>query len=492
MRFKNLHIFAWSKRFYAWVRDRVTWAKGIWSWAKRLSVRLLPIGTYLLALVWLGGGCYLGYELYGVLRAPDDNTFGNARAILLTLAAWIGVPFLIWRTWLADRQTRINRETYYTDLFTKAIESLGATRINQDGASIPVIETRIGALFALERLAKQSRGDYGTIIETLATYIREQCGNPSFFEHEGSDPDEEGITIQEKEKRLWARYRAMRTWIEELQKNSSANRADVVVALTVLSRRREGRHWNAKDEDEPQTSLSRVNLQGWKMVNDENVLHDAELRLSDAYLEGASMSGFYVEDSPILGIQIRYEMTHSFVSPRSLVGTNLPGLTLRNAQFFPILDCANLSYAHMDGAKCVNASFRSAILIGADFSNAIVRNAKFGCANASSTKFDGADLSNTEFIATLLHRVSFVGADLSHNVFHSAQFDQTDLEGALLIGADFTGAKGLEAVMFERTFGTSDTRLPSNVARPIHWTDEASAVEEWTKFRKERGLDARV
>ena len=490
--FKILHIFALTKRFYAWIRSLVTWAKGICPWAKRLSVRVLPIGTYVLALVWLGGGCYLGYELYGVLRSPDNNTFGNARAILLTLAAWIGVPFLIWRTLLADRQTRINRETYYADLFTKAIESLGATRINENGAYVPVMETRIGAIFALERLAKQSRGDYGIIIETLATYIREQCGNPSFFVHEGPDPDEEGINVQEKETRLWAKYRAMRSWIEELQKNSSANRADVVVALTVLSRRREGRHWNAQYENEPQTSLSRVNLQGWKMVNDENALHDADLRLSDAYLEGASMSGFYVEDSPILGIQIRYEMTHSYVSPRSLVGTNLPGLTLRNAQFFPVLDCANLSYAHMDGAKCVNASFRSAILIGADFSNAILRDAKFGCANASTAKFDGADLSNTEFIATLLHRVSFVGADLSHNVFHGAQFNETHIEGALLIGADFTGAKGLEAVMFERAFGTNDTLLPSNVARPIHWMDETSAVEEWTKFRQERGLDARV
>ena len=488
MKFKKPPIFAWFKRSYAWI----TCVKGRFTQAKRLSVRLLPVGKYVLALVWLGGACYLGYELYGILSAPDDNTFGNVRAILLTLAAWIGVPFLIWRTWLADRQTRINRETYYTDLFTKAIESLGAMRIDENRDSTPVIETRIGAIFALERLAKQSRSDYGTVIETLSTYIREQCGNPSFFEHEGPDPDEEGILIQEKELRLWSWCRALRTWIDELKKNSSANRADVVAALTVLSRRKEGRHWVAWDENEPQPSLQRVNLQGWQMVNDENVLRDAELRLLDAYLEGASMSGFYVEDSPILGIRIRHEMTHSLVSPRSLVGASLFGLTLRNAQYFPVLDCANLSYAHMDGAKCGNASFRSAILIGADFRNAMVRNAKFGCANASRAKFDGADLSDTEFIGTLLHGVSFVGADLSRNVFHGALFDETELEGALLLGADFTGANGLEAVMIERAFGTHDTLLPSNVARPDHWEDETSAVEKWAEFRKERGLGVRV
>ena len=139
MKFKKPPIFAWFKRFYAWV----TCVKGRFTRAKRLSVRLLPVGKYVLALVWLGGACYLGYELYGILRAPDDNTFGNVRAILLTLAAYIGVPFLVWRTWLADRQTRINRETYYTDLFTKAIESLGAIRIDENRDSTPVIETKL-------------------------------------------------------------------------------------------------------------------------------------------------------------------------------------------------------------------------------------------------------------------------------------------------------------------------------------------------------------
>ena len=469
-----------------------TSVKQLSGWTKRLPVWIVPSAKLVLALAWLAGVAYLVYELVCALHAPEQNVFGDVRAILLTLAAWIGAPFLIWRTLLADKQTQINQESHYTDLFTKAIESLGATRIDESGVSQPVIETRIGAIFALERLAKHSRSDYDTIIETLSAYIREHCGKPSFFKYSGADPDEEGIPPQEKESRLWDWCRALRKWVEELKGNATANRADVVVALTVLSRRREGRHWSQPIEHEAQPDLGRANLQGWKMVNDENVLHDPELRLSDAYLEGASMSGFHMENSPILGIQIQHEMTQSLVQPRSLVGVHVLALTLRNAQYFPILDCAILSYAHMDGAKCRNARFRGAVLVGADFRNAMAGNAKFGCANASRVKFDGADLSHTEFVGALLHGVSFLGADLRHSEFYGAVFQEVELEGALLVGADLTGAKGLEAGMIERAFGTTDTRLPSDVARPNHWADEASAVQEWTKFKGERGLGVRV
>ena len=477
MRFKKPPIRVWARRLSPATKKLSTWDLP--------HTRLLIVLACLLVAV---GMSYLIYELFVALRAPNHNVFGEIRGILLTMAAWIGAPFLIWRTLLADRQTHINRESHYTDLFTKAIESLGATRLDENGAHIPVIESRVGAIYALERLAKHSKTDYGTIVETLSVYVRHHCREPSFFQYADSDPDEEGLSAKEKEQRLWDWCRSLRTWVEGLRNNAPANRADVTVALTVLGRRREGRQWTARLEDEPQPDLGRVNLQGWRMVNDEHFLHDAELGLRDAYLEGASMSGFHIEDSNILGIQIQHKVTHSLVSPRSLIGASLLALTLRSAQYFPILDGADLSFAHMDGAKCENASFRGARLVRADFKNATVRNARFGCANASGAEFDGADLRQTEFIGTLLQDVSLVGANLSGSVFHGAVFHDTELEGALIVRTDFTGARGLEARMIDQSFGTSDTRLPSGLAKPDHWTDRASAIEKWTRFRRERGL----
>ena len=233
MKFKKPPIRAWIRQLFVWVKQLLAW--------------VMRNAKLLLALAWLFMGVpYLMYELASTLSSSGEGMFGDVRAILLTLAAWIGAPFLVWRTLLADRQTQINRESHYTDLFAKAVESLGATRPGDNETSTPVTESRIGAIFALERLAKHSRSDYGTIVETLSAYIREQCGKPSVFEYDGENLDEEGIPIHEREVRVRAWCEALWAWLTKLGQSPAANRADVAVALKVISRRREGRHWKAK------------------------------------------------------------------------------------------------------------------------------------------------------------------------------------------------------------------------------------------------------
>ena len=450
-------------------------------WIKRTTMLLLSI-------LWLLPVLYILYELAITISTPictpDENGFSHVRALLLTMAAWVGAPFLIWRTWLADRQTRINRESHHTDLFTKAVELLSATCPGEDGKPIPAIESRIGAIFALERLAKQSQSDYGTIIETLSVYVREQCGKPSTFVYDGEDPDEDGIAKSEHGKRLTAWYKALWIWLAELKKEPPANRADVVVALTALSRRKEGRNWTVPDdEQEIQPNLSGVNLQGANLSDMTKGLVEENTGILHAHLEGVAFSGFYLEGSSVVRPIVQHEFKGARLVARQLVGASLIGLTLKNAEPFPILDGADLSFAHMDGANCKESRFRGARLVRADFKNANVCNAKFGVANASNAEFDGADLSHTEFIRALLHDVTFVGTNLSHAIFEGAFLRGAKFEGALLIGTDLTGAKELEVGMIEKAFGTTDTFLPSGMARPKHWKDSASADEAWRSFR---------
>jgi hypothetical protein len=52
--------------------------------------------------------------------------------------------------------------------FTRAIDQLGA--VDKDGN--PVIEIRLGAIYALERIAYESDQDYWAIIEILTSYVR--------------------------------------------------------------------------------------------------------------------------------------------------------------------------------------------------------------------------------------------------------------------------------------------------------------------------------
>lgn len=57
------------------------------------------------------------------------------------------------------------QEEHRTERFAKAVEQLGNERI----------EVNLGGIYSLERLAKDSSRDYGTVIEVLTAYVRERA-----------------------------------------------------------------------------------------------------------------------------------------------------------------------------------------------------------------------------------------------------------------------------------------------------------------------------
>jgi hypothetical protein len=67
----------------------------------------------------------------------------------------------------------LQREGQITDRFTKAIDQLGAVETGADGKPKINLEVRLGGIYALERIARDSPTDHWTIIEVLSTYVRE-------------------------------------------------------------------------------------------------------------------------------------------------------------------------------------------------------------------------------------------------------------------------------------------------------------------------------
>ena len=478
-----------SKQFRAWFQQKFPWIVRIGVWAAKTLLKFIRSAKWLLGTMWLAaGGYYLLNELRGTLSTPDADVFSSAQAILLTLAAWVGVPFLVWRTLLANEQTKINRESNYTDRFTKAVETLGATRIDNDGNHLPVIESRIGAIYALERLAKDSESDYGPVIETLSAYVREQCGEPSVFSFDGLDPEGAGISTQEKANRLYTWCTDLWAWCNELKMDPPSRRPDVVAALTVLGRRKERRHWHTKTSTETQPRLHGANLQGADLSEmTETFVHD-QTGIAQACIDGIDLSGSKLENSTVVGPRIHYEFQFEKVVPRELIGASLIGLRLLDEEFFPVLNGANVSYADMEDSACKDAKFIGTRMIRADFRNATVRNAKFGFANCSFAKFNGAFLTHGEFIGTYLEGAEFIGADLSHAVFFGNTVQETRFDGSLLIDADFSGVKSVTTGMLAEAFGTKGTLLPVGVSRPNHWSDDATAIARWKGFRRMQGM----
>src|SRR5712691_8827678 len=65
----------------------------------------------------------------------------------------------------------VDREAQITNRFTQAIGQLGAEL--KDGR--PNLEVRLGGIYALERIARDSPRDHWTIMEILTAYVRQNA-----------------------------------------------------------------------------------------------------------------------------------------------------------------------------------------------------------------------------------------------------------------------------------------------------------------------------
>lgn len=347
---------------------------------KRRFWKNWPWWVKVIAVIWMLLPLFLLYLAPKWISLPQENgspqiLFNDVRTIMLVLAAWYGVPFLIWRTILADKQTQISQESHYTELFTKAVEQLGAVREVPGKESEPALEIRIGAIYSLERLAKDSERDYGPIIETLAAYIREHCRDPKSF-------DNESLSGEELEQ-------AGQKWIESLGKNPPENRSDVAAALTVLSRREENRNWIRTSDHETQPDFSGANFQSANLM-DVN-LSGANLEkanLSDANLENANLSGANLENTNISSANLKM----ANLSGAKLLGANLAVIELFNAD----LRQADLSGANLWNAKLPGANLWEAELEGANLWEAELEGANLARANLENAVLVGAQLKDSK------------------------------------------------------------------------------------------------
>ena len=113
---------------------------------------------------------------FGLSNLDDFEIRNLAFAFLGTvtgLGGLFGVYMAILRTKTTERQTHTAEEGLITDRINKAVEGLGKSNQKDE----PVVEIRLGALYALERIAQDSIRDHMQIIEILCAYIRTNSPN---------------------------------------------------------------------------------------------------------------------------------------------------------------------------------------------------------------------------------------------------------------------------------------------------------------------------
>ena len=183
-------------------------------WLGTIAGFLIICAVFLLAVIALIALVQLFGSLIGFGPFASDPNGSAIRNIGLLLVAVIGAPFLVWRSVVAQKQVDVAEQGQITDRINKAIEGLGSEKtvrkiieipryqkensewkrdkedrlvpaLRPDGIplidreiyehTLPNLEVRIGAIYALERIAQDSSRDHIQIMEILCAYIRENA-----------------------------------------------------------------------------------------------------------------------------------------------------------------------------------------------------------------------------------------------------------------------------------------------------------------------------
>ncbi len=238
----------------------------------------------------------------------------------------------------------LDREGQMTDRFSKAITHLGDA----------TLAVRLGGMYELERVAKDSKKDHGSVMEILAAYIREK----SLVIRTDQPIKSKEDTLEKSERKTLP--------------------IDIQVALTIIGRR--------------------------KVENDQLPL---EIDLSNCYLSGANLSELDFQSTNFSG---------SDLSGVNFYGANFGWLNKTDVQGQQ--PNANIPITQFINADLSGANFMFANLFAVDFSGANLTGANLKATNLDATKILNTNLSRAKLPESVeSHRlINGVWHDISYGV----------------------------------------------------------------------------
>lgn len=235
-----------------------------------------------------------------------------------TLVQALGGAVLLIGLYFTLRNLQLTQDRQITERYTRAVEQLGNDKL----------EVRLGAIYALERIARDSERDHWPIMEILTACVRENAP------WKGEQPSQEVV----------------------LPKLAT----DIQAILTVLGRRtriyRKGEEYplNLTGTDLRGADLSRAHLEGALFIG----AHLEKANLSGAHLEDAALREAHLEKATLLVADlnkaglVNAHLEGAFVGGTNLKEATLVGTHLQGAQFVAAnLEGADLAGAYLEGVR---------------------------------------------------------------------------------------------------------------------------------------------
>ena len=234
----------------------------------------------------------------------DDTSFYNLSLAVFAILSGLGAVFGFYTSII---RTETAEQGLITDRLNKATEGLGKN--NADSGN-PVVEVRLGALYALERIAQDSIRDHVQIMEILCAYVR---------------------------------YNSPRTYETDKADRSFPLREDIQAAITIIGRREKWPECQKRMDIEEEREYS--------------------INLTNCYLHAINFSDVNLHNALFDGADLRYALLfNADMRFASFFGTDL-----RNA----CMDEADMSGVHIKGAEMKGAEMENAYVYRGDFSNCV-------------------------------------------------------------------------------------------------------------------------
>lgn len=274
-------------------------------WQRRWWIAL---ATLFIVVWWLVPP--LLYRHTGTTKEAKLRAITDTRTALL--AGLVGLGALL-TFWLNSRVYRITAQTLevteqgqITERYTRAIEQLGQTEL----------AVRLGGIYALERIARDSEWDHPTVMEVLSAFVREESRKhsaPRARQEMAQEAANTDTPVPESE-------------------GAARPAADIQAAVTVLGRL-------PHRSKLPRAILSEARLPGAMLAGD----------LSGALLDGADLSGAQLHGADLSDTTAYFgapNLSGAELSWANLSRARLHGADLSGAEFYEV----NLSDAILDGA----------------------------------------------------------------------------------------------------------------------------------------------
>ncbi|MHB8069971.1 MAG: pentapeptide repeat-containing protein [Desulfobaccales bacterium] len=280
-----------------------------------------------------------GLSLRDRLQQINENRKTVAQIFGAGALALVGL-YIAWvRSKAMQDQAEVTREQQLTDLYVKAIEQLGSEKL----------QIRLGGIYALERIARESAKDHWPIMEVLTAYLREHS-----LWKEGQSIDTESILPN------WL----IRPYNEYIKDNYLLRitkiAPDIQAIMTIIGRRirtflkGEDHHLNLNGVDLRGADLKGANLEGALLMGSHLEYAD----LNEANLRIAILFGSFL---------INTEFSRANLEGCALVQVNLSGASLAQAQLKSAkLTNSNLTGANLGGANMADAWLEKTCLKGAN------------------------------------------------------------------------------------------------------------------------------